>query len=86
MEQFLQTVHCKPSMEVVDDQQSLDVALQPAGMAMWDKEFVGAVSFAQSGIHIKVRSLPPDTLVPMAMQGDLHLPGYSMAGQIREGS
>lgn len=44
------------------------------------------MSFAQSGIHIKVKSLPPDPLMPMAMQGDLHLPEYGMAWQIREGN
>ncbi|KAL2364661.1 hypothetical protein RJZ56_002427 [Blastomyces dermatitidis] len=51
--------------------------LQPASMAIWDEQFVEAVSFAQSGIqrqkawatqHVKVKS-PQTLLVPMVKQG-----------------
>ncbi|OJD24435.1 hypothetical protein ACJ73_04202 [Blastomyces percursus] len=82
--------------------QSLDVfltyieghltALQPARMAIWDEQYVEAVSFAQRGIqrqkawapqHIKVKG--PQTLpVLMVKQRDLHMPESSMARQIRE--
>lgn len=67
------------------------VALLPASQAIWDTEFVEAVTFAQGGIgrqkawaaqHIKVKS-PQTLLVPMAMPEDLKQPDSSLAGTLR---
>jgi hypothetical protein len=81
--------------------QSLDVfltyieghitALLPASQAVWDSEFLQAVSFAQSSLqrqkawvsqHIKVKS-PQTLLVPMLAPEDLYAPESSTAGCLR---
>ncbi|PGH14126.1 hypothetical protein AJ79_03243 [Helicocarpus griseus UAMH5409] len=99
---FPQTEETHDPYEALAALQSLDLfltyieghltALMPASMAVWDEQFVGAVTFAQGSIqrqkawvtqHIKVKS-PQTLLVPMVEAGDLHAPESSMAGQLRE--
>ncbi|KAJ5244780.1 hypothetical protein N7489_004876 [Penicillium chrysogenum] len=66
-------------------------ALSPASQAVWDSEFVNAISFAQGSIqrqrawvnqHIKVKS-PQTLLVPTVAAKDLYDNQSSMAGRIR---
>ncbi|KAL4876787.1 hypothetical protein BJY04DRAFT_231398 [Aspergillus karnatakaensis] len=64
-------------------------ALTPASAALWDREFVEAVAFAQSNVqrqkswvdqHIKVKS-PQTLLVPQSPPGELDTDGSGLARQ-----
>lgn len=67
------------------------LALLPASQALWDTEFVQAVTFAQDAIlrqkswtsqHIKVKG-PQTLLVPMAMPEELYSPESGLSGAVR---
>lgn len=67
------------------------IALSPSSQALWDAEFIEAVTFAQTSMsrqmswvkqHIKVKA-PQTLLVPTAWKGDLESDESSLAGRLR---